>query len=120
MPQGGELILTTSNRHSAVGEEPAGPQVQLTVRDTGCGMDAEARSHLFEPFFTTKSVGKGTGLGLATAYGIVAQCGGCIRVDSGPGLGSTFTVLLPRYQDANRPAPAVAPPPVGRETILLV
>lgn len=100
-----------------------GEYVRLTVSDTGCGMNAETLSHLFEPFFTTKEVGKGTGLGLATVYGIVKQNKGFTNVYSEPGQGTTFKIYLPRYatetgrtakMDANQPAVR------GHETILLV
>src|SRR5260370_5145781 len=102
MPTGGTLTFETRNvdvdenyarNHPAA---HAGAYVLLTVIDTGVGMDAETQQHLFEPFFTTKEAGKGTGLGLATVYGIVSQRGGWIRVDSKPREGATFRIYLPR------------------------
>jgi two-component system cell cycle sensor histidine kinase/response regulator CckA len=102
MPSGGKLTIETSNAEcdeACAGQHPeviSGPHVRLSVTDTGCGMDDNTRARVFEPFFTTKEVGKGTGLGLATAYGIVQQSGGAIQVSSDLGQGSTFTVLLPR------------------------
>ncbi|HEY8103943.1 MAG TPA: ATP-binding protein, partial [Gaiellaceae bacterium] len=90
MPAGGHLTITTS----AVELESV-PFVSVEVCDTGTGMDEETRNRVFEPFFTTKDTGKGTGLGLATAYGFVNQSGGRIEVDSAPGRGSTFRMLLP-------------------------
>ena len=99
-----------------------GEFARLTVSDDGCGMSPETLLHLFEPFFTTKEIGKGTGLGLATVYGIVKQNNGFINVYSEPGHGSTFRIYLPRHMglDAGR-TPAPAPPPLaGHETILLV
>ncbi len=105
------------------GEVVAGEFVRVTVRDDGCGMDGAVVAHLFEPFFTTKEVGKGTGLGLATIYGILKQNRGFVEVRSEPGVGSTFAVHLPRKADAPRAkawSSAPAATPKGRETILLV
>ena len=129
MPKGGKLLLQTRNvnldetythRHGRI---RAGPHVLLTVTDTGTGMDEEIQSHLFEPFFTTKEIGKGTGLGLATVYGIVKQSDGDIWVYSEPGHGSTFKIYLPRVEEAleqpSRTSPR-AEPRKGSETVLLV
>jgi PAS domain S-box-containing protein len=100
-----------------------GDFVLLTVSDNGCGMDKETLDNLFEPFFTTKEVGKGTGLGLATIYGIVKQNNGFINVYSEPGQGSTFKIYLPRFfadEDTNMTVPEKKAPAGGTETILLV
>jgi two-component system cell cycle sensor histidine kinase/response regulator CckA len=116
MPRGGNLLLETAN----VDLDDA-RYVMLAVSDNGVGMDAETQSRVFEPFFTTKEPGKGTGLGLATVYGIVAQSGGSIRVDSEPGRGTTFKVLLPRVDEpaAVDPPRAQLPAGGGCETVLV-
>lgn len=101
----------------------SGDYVQLVVTDDGCGMEKELLSHVFEPFFTTKSVGQGTGLGLATAYGIVKQNRGFINVYSEPGHGTAFNIYLPRHADpieTNKPAAPEQPTGRGHETILVV
>ena len=118
MPRGGRITIETRN-HDAEG----GEQVMLAVSDTGHGIDAETRDKIFAPFFTTKAPGKGTGLGLAMAYGFVTQSGGSISVESQPGDGTTFTVLLPVAQ-AEAPSEAPRRPTVPvrrpcRATILL-
>ena len=101
MPDGGELLITTSTSEFDTAythrnpESAPGRFVCLTVTDTGCGMDLATQNRLFEPFFTTKEVGKGTGMGLATAYGIIKQHNGWIEVESSPGAGATFKVFLP-------------------------
>ncbi len=128
MPDGGRLTIET--RDVEITEEyrrehPAavpGPYVLLSVSDTGMGMDTQTRAQIFEPFFTTKGLGKGTGLGLATVYGIVKQSGGYIWVYSEPGHGSSFKVYIPRVTHEEEAAPAgsePAPLPGGTETVLL-
>src|SRR5216117_1339710 len=129
MPQGGKVVIETANveldeeyagRHLEV--QP-GHYVMLAVSDNGCGIDEPTQAHIFEPFFTTKQEGKGTGLGLATVYGIVKQSGGHVEVDSEPDKGTTFRIYLPRLDAAaitvdRNPRPTAAAG--GSETILLV
>ena len=124
MPEGGPIDIATANAELAEGAPdlglPPGRFVTLSVKDAGCGMTEEVRARIFEPFFTTKD--SGTGLGLATVYGIVRQAGGAVRVDSAPGAGSTFTVYLPAADEraARAAAPSLAPAPRGLgETVLL-
>jgi len=131
MPRGGRVTLETSNAEmdeayvrDHLGARP-GRYVTLAVCDTGLGMDAETQKHIFEPFFTTKEKGKGTGLGLATVYGIVKQSEGYIWVDSAPGAGTTVRVYLPwvEAEPVPEPKPPVAPEEMatrGTETVLLV
>ena len=112
----------TNNCAIHVGAWP-GDFVRLAVSDDGSGMDKETLAHIFEPFFTAKGAGKGTGLGLATVYGIVKQNNGFINVYSEPGLGTTFTIYLPRHEgEASHllREHVAEPPPQGHETILLV
>ncbi len=130
MPEGGTLTIETCNTHlesprlePCSVELPAGNYVVLAISDTGSGMDAEIQAHIFEPFFTTKERDKGTGLGLATVYGIVKDSGGHISVESAAGKGSTFRIYFPCAEisrEAPAPALTIAPAPGGSETILLV
>ncbi|HET8667514.1 MAG TPA: response regulator, partial [Terriglobales bacterium] len=129
MPNGGRLAIRTSTLNVPQEENshpvqlPAGTYVMLTVSDTGKGMDELTRAHIFEPFFTTKEKGKGTGLGLATVYGIVSQSSGHVWVDSAPGAGATFYICLPAVEKRTIDTLEIAGPssPVTRsETVLLV
>ena len=129
LPVGGHIRLEVACvRRSQVEVPPdlqsmASDYVRLRVIDDGVGISAEAREHLFEPFFTTKDIGKGTGLGLASVYGIVRQSNGFIAVESQPGSGTVFTIHFPavaKADDVHPPAVAVGGSPRGRETILLV
>ena len=129
MPKGGKLTIETSNVN--IGEEYAGQHtsvrpgdyVMLAVSDTGSGMDAQTQAHIFEPFFTTKGVGKGTGLGLATVYGIVKQSEGNIWVYSEVGVGTSFKIYLPCVESSDKRVQARTDNPKsskGAETVLLV
>jgi len=129
MPHGGRLTIETANvdlDDAFVETHPGatgGPHAMLSVRDTGTGMSPDVQAHLFEPFFTTKGVGKGTGLGLATVYGIVKQHGGYIRIESEPGVGTVVRIYLARVAPVPDPAtePAAdAPAAAGSGTVLVV
>jgi CheY-like chemotaxis protein len=128
MPNGGRLALETAS----VGPDdtaarphaqlPPGSYAKIAVSDTGCGMSPEVQAHIFEPFFTTKDVGKGTGLGLATVYGIVKQTAGYIEVSSEVGRGTRFEIYLPQIQETTQPpepGPAPGTTAGGSETVLL-
>jgi len=128
LPSGGKLLIKTANislDEASCREQSGllpGDHVLLEVSDNGLGMDTETLAHIFEPFFTTKSVGEGTGLGLATVYGIVEQNGGFIRVSSEPGRGTTFKVYIPRGAELERAPAKTGRTPVvsGTGTVLLV
>ncbi len=124
MPDGGTLKIGTSTVRKGeehIGEKP-GSYALITVSDTGIGMSKDIQSRIFEPFFTTKEVGKGTGLGLATVYGVVKQHGGSIAVYSEPGAGTAFKIYLPLHAGQTAEITGEAPLPMkgGNETILLV
>ncbi|MCB2218601.1 MAG: PocR ligand-binding domain-containing protein [Desulfobulbaceae bacterium] len=129
MKDTGRIVIETGNAAvddadtSRYAEAVPGHYVLLSVSDDGCGIDPETRSHLFEPFFTTKDIGKGTGLGLATVYGIVKQNNGFVIVDSESGRGTTFSIYLPSHDEhINTPSPPASKKTSvsGTETILLV
>ena len=129
MPHGGTLIVRTENVTLSEDdgrkytEVPPGEYVQLTVSDSGLGMDSDILAHIFEPFFTTKAAGKGTGLGLAMVYGIVKRHEGYILAESQPGQGTTFTIYLPRAtakEHQRQKEGSLDDVPRGTETILLV
>jgi CheY-like chemotaxis protein len=130
MPTGGKLIIRTANVHLDRWQAPQianslepGDYVELSVTDTGYGMDDETKAHIFEPFFTTKGPGKGTGLGLATVYGIVRQTGGGISVETAPGKGSTFRIYLPLETspvDESKPVTETIDKSQNFETVLVV
>ncbi|MEZ4334599.1 MAG: ATP-binding protein [Myxococcota bacterium] len=121
MPEGGRIRIGAERRHLTAAEaqleglDERRDYVVLSVEDTGCGMDAETQRRVFEPFFTTKPVGQGTGLGLAMAYGIVRQSGGAITIESAPGEGAVFRVLLPALDREGWIEPQVGEaPPMAR------
>ena len=131
MPDGGELRLATHNIQLLSGSpelpssSASGDYVRISISDEGAGMSPEIRKRIFEPFFTTKEQGKGTGLGLATSFGIIEQHGGWITVDSDPGQGTKFDIFLPRNETSDRLENPEVPesltkPQGGKETILVV
>ncbi len=136
MPNGGKLAIRTANvsepqsRELGLSHVPPGEYVMIEVRDSGCGMSEEVKQKIFEPFFSTKEIGRGTGLGLSTVYGIVKQTGGYIFADSEEGDGTTMRVYLPRYHESaaevdQEPAKLDRKPEkpkdlTGRGTVLLV
>jgi CheY-like chemotaxis protein len=124
MPDGGTIVISTADVDAGEvppvnGEAPAGTFARLTVRDSGHGMSPETLKHAIEPFFTTRGGGLGSGLGLATVYGIVNQLGGALRITSTPGNGTTITVHLPTTDRPVLRPPDASPPIGGTETILV-
>jgi signal transduction histidine kinase len=109
MPQGGTLTIRTAYGEPVSDDAAKNPGIRdgkfvmLCVTDTGCGMDKATQERIFEPFFTTKEIGKGTGLGLSTTYGIVQQSGGCICLESAPGVGTTFRIYFPVAEEIPPP-----------------
>ena len=129
MPAGGSITIETADvtyfldDYYSVNEMPAGEYVKLTICDAGTGMSPEVKKHIFEPFFTTKEKGQGTGLGLATCYGIVKQSGGYITVDSHVSVGTTFSIYLPRVDETGEKSSIrkeIGQLPGGNETVLYV
>jgi CheY-like chemotaxis protein len=127
MPEGGTLTITTASvemseaRLRGHPDAVPGRYVMLSVSDSGVGMDDETKAKIFEPFFTTKEVGKGTGLGLATVFGIVKQSKGFIRVESAPESGSTFHIYFPEVSETPElPTATTSKPAHGAETVLVV
>jgi signal transduction histidine kinase/CheY-like chemotaxis protein len=127
MPEGGRLVIETANREVGAGQAKSqeispGLFVELRVGDTGVGIPIDVQGRIFEPFFTTKPKGAGTGLGLSMVYGFVRQSGGAIAVESTPGKGSTFVLLLPRTDDTTSPPPtpkSLSRPKPGSGTVLI-
>jgi CheY-like chemotaxis protein len=128
MPEGGTLSVSTANRtfrresESGYGEITPGEYVEMVVQDTGVGIPDDIKAHIYEPFFTTKAQGRGTGLGLATCFGIIQQNGGSIRFESEEGKGTTFYICLPRCTDQPTPGEEEVREtvPIGSGTILCV
>src|SRR5262249_11216470 len=126
MPEGGAITIETGAALLTEAEKAdqgvPSKHVLLSVKDNGCGMSVETKAHIFEPFFTTKEQGKGTGLGLATVFGVIRQSAGHITVESQPGQGTIFKIFLPQTDE---PLPPDRPQEItevvrGRETVLLV
>jgi nitrogen-specific signal transduction histidine kinase len=123
MPHGGTLTIATRHTYRDARQvrahlgSGAGPQVELTVSDTGTGMPPDVAAHIFEPFYTTKPLGEGTGLGLSTVYGIITQAGGTMTVDTADGTGTTFRLYLPAVSE---PGPGPATPPAAGQPVILV
>jgi nitrogen-specific signal transduction histidine kinase/ActR/RegA family two-component response regulator len=120
MPAGGTLTIALDEVEARPpealgGREARGPSVRIRVGDTGLGMDEATLDHLFDPFFTTKDIGRGTGLGLSTVYGLIAQSGGSVTVDSEAGEGTTFTILLPKAE-LEQPSQPIALDALARDT----